>query len=61
MSFVPAICANIHTKTNLDSLCEVERIGAAFLRSNLACVDDHDKAWSAQTTHKRNHDSTIQG
>ncbi|KAF2843907.1 hypothetical protein T440DRAFT_559878 [Plenodomus tracheiphilus IPT5] len=57
----PSICANIRTKKDLTSLCEVENIETgAFIRSTFTYIDDHDRAWFGQTTAIRKYDLTVQ-
>jgi len=55
------IGANIRSKKDLTSLCEVENIGTgAFIRSTFTYIDDHDRAWFGQTTDIRKYDLTVQ-
>ncbi|KAF1849621.1 uncharacterized protein K460DRAFT_269746 [Cucurbitaria berberidis CBS 394.84] len=57
----PCIGANIRSKKDLTSLCEVENIETgAFIRSTFTYIDDHDKAWFGQTKDIRKYDLTVQ-
>lgn len=61
MSVDPCTSANIRSKRDLKSLCEVEDIETgAFIRSTFAYIDDHDRAWFGQTTEMRKYDLTVE-
>ncbi|KAF1828532.1 hypothetical protein BDW02DRAFT_574788 [Decorospora gaudefroyi] len=56
----PSIDANIRSKRDLKSLCEVENIETgAFIRSTFTYIDEHDRAWFGQTKDIRKYDLTV--
>ncbi|KAH6878446.1 hypothetical protein BKA58DRAFT_354542 [Alternaria rosae] len=61
MSVDPCTSANICSKRDLKSLCEVEDIETgAFIRSTFTYIDDHDRVWFGQTTEIRKYDLTVE-
>ena len=61
MSVDLSTCANIRSKKDLASLCEVEDLATgAFIRSTFTYIDDDDRAWFGQTTKLRKYDLTVQ-
>jgi hypothetical protein len=57
----PSITADIRSKKDLTSLCEVENIATgAFIRSTFTYIDDHDRAWLGQSTDIRKYDLTVE-
>jgi serine/threonine protein kinase len=61
MSVDPRIGANIRSKKDLTSLCEVENAETgAFIRSTFTYIDEHDRAWFGQTTNIRKYDLTVE-
>jgi hypothetical protein len=57
----PSTGANIRSKTDLTSLCEVETIETgAFVRCTFSYIDEHDRAWFGQAKDKREYDLTVQ-
>ena len=61
MTVYPRIGANICSKKDLLSLCEVEDAETgAFKRTTFTYVDDHDRAWFGQTRNKKKYDLTVE-
>jgi serine/threonine protein kinase len=61
MSVDACIRANIRSKRDLTSLCEVEDVETgAFIRATFTYIDKDDRAWFGQTTEKRKYDLTVQ-
>jgi serine/threonine protein kinase len=57
----PGIGAQIRSKKDLTSLCEVENLETgAFVRCTFTYIDEHDRAWFGQTKDIRKYDLTVQ-
>jgi hypothetical protein len=54
------MCANIRTKNDLASICEMENLKTgAFIRKTFTYIVDHNRAWFGQTTNIRMYDLTV--